>query len=221
MFQKILFAEDIDNISEGVKKILNELHVNHIDYVQYCDDAYLKIRKAELENEPYDLCITDLSFNRDHRIQKIKSGVELVEKVSKESPYLKFIVYSVEDKIQTVRKLMDIYGVNAYVCKGRRGLKELQSAIIATYANNKFLSPQVSEALHNSNSLQIDAYDLDLLKFLASGHTQEQIAEKLKNEEISPSSLSSIEKKINRMKSHFNATNSTHLIAVVKDLGLI
>ncbi|XLS29493.1 DNA-binding response regulator [Flavobacteriaceae bacterium M23B6Z8] len=221
MFQKILFAEDIDNISEGVKKILNELHIDHIDYVQYCDDAYLKIRKAELENEPYDLCITDLSFTRDHRVQKIKSGVELIEKLRKKAPYLKLIVYSVEDKIQTVRKLMDIHDVNAYVCKGRKGLKELQSAIIATYANNKFLSPQVSEALHSSNSLQIDAYDLDLLKFLASGHTQEQIAEELKNKEISPSSLSSIEKKINRMKSHFNAINSTHLIAVVKDLGLI
>ncbi|WP_340201472.1 response regulator [Ascidiimonas sp. W6] len=221
MFQKILFAEDIDNISEGVKKILKELHIDHIDYVQYCDDAYLKIRKAELEKEPYDLCITDLSFVKDHRVQKIKSGVGLIEKLKKESPYLKLIVYSVEDKMQTVRKLMDIYHVNAYVCKGRKGLKELQTAIIAVYAQNRFLSPQVSGALHNTNSLQIDAYDLDLLNFLATGHTQEQIAEKLKNEEITPSSLSSIEKKINRMKSHFNATNSTHLIAVVKDLGLI
>ena len=76
-------------------------------------------------------------------------------------------------------------------------------------------------AVNRTNSLQIEPYDILLLDYLAKGYTQEQISEALKKNNKVPNSLSTVEKKINRLKVHFNAVNTTHLIAIVKDLGLI
>ncbi|MGC1633782.1 MAG: response regulator, partial [Gelidibacter sp.] len=36
-----------------------------------------------------------------------------------------------------------------------------------------------------------------------------------------PNSLSSIEKKLNKLRIQFKANNAIHLVAIVKDLGLI
>ncbi|WP_340066391.1 response regulator [Ascidiimonas aurantiaca] len=221
MFQKILIAEDVDNINEGIKAMFEKLSIDPPDFAQYCDDAYLKIRKAQLDNIPYDLLISDLSFTKDHRNQKLRSGVELIEAAKREQPNIKVIVYSVEDRIQTVKKLMKLYHINAYVCKGRNGLRDLQQALQKVVKNKVFFSSQVAGAVNRTNSLQIEPYDILLLDYLAKGYTQEQISEALKKNNKVPNSLSTVEKKINRLKVHFNAVNTTHLIAIVKDLGLI
>jgi hypothetical protein len=57
-------------INKGVLTVIKGLNINNVQQVQYCDDANLKIKKAALENSPYDLLITDLSFVQDHRKQK-------------------------------------------------------------------------------------------------------------------------------------------------------
>jgi len=221
MFQKILIAEDVDNINEGIKAMFQKLSIDPPDFAQYCDDAYLKIRKAQLDNIPYDLLISDLSFTKDHRNQKLRSGVELIEAAKREQPDIKVIVYSVEDRIQTVKKLIKLYNINAYVCKGRNGLRDLQQALQKVVKSKVFFSSQVAGAVNRTNSLQIEPYDILLLDYLAKGYTQEQISEALKKSNKVPNSLSTVEKKINRLKVHFNAVNTTHLIALVKDLGLI
>ena len=68
MFKKILIAEDLKGINEGIFSFLNDnLQIEKLEVVQYCDEAYLKYKKAILDEEPYDLLITDLSFVDDHR----------------------------------------------------------------------------------------------------------------------------------------------------------
>ena len=74
MFQKVIIAEDMDDIHKGVYDTLDGLGIREIHQEQYCDNAYLKIKKAALEHEPYDLLITDLSFKADYRVQKYVSG---------------------------------------------------------------------------------------------------------------------------------------------------
>ena len=67
MFQKVLIAEDMDFINSGIKSQLSELGIKQIDYVQYCDEALLKLKCAKLlDKEPYDLLISDLSFDEDY-----------------------------------------------------------------------------------------------------------------------------------------------------------
>ena len=101
MFKKVLIAEDMEDINKGVYALLTELSVSEIQQVQYCDDAYLKIKRSALDNEPFELLITDLSFKADYRSQTYPSGEALVEKIKSEFPELKVIVYGTYSKIMT------------------------------------------------------------------------------------------------------------------------
>jgi DNA-binding NarL/FixJ family response regulator len=221
MFQKVLISDDFGSINQGVLKVIEQLGIPNAQQVQYCDDAYLQIKSALKNKDPFDLFITDLNFKIDHREQKYSSGEAIIEQLKKEVPQLKIIVYSVEDRLQKVRQLINQLEVNAYVCKGRNGLVDLSKAIAAVDEDHLFLSPQIEQALQPKNDLEIDDYDIELLKYLALGHPKEAISEVFKNTGISPSSLSSIEKRQGKLFIQFSANNAAHLIGIVKDLGLI
>ncbi|QHI37056.1 Transcriptional regulatory protein RcsB [Kordia antarctica] len=211
----------MDDINTGVLTALSELEIPTIDRAQYCDDADLKAKRARKDEEPYELLITDLSFVKDYRKQKLASGEELLIKLKKEQPDLKVIVYSVEDKLQCVRRLFNEYDIDAYVCKGRKSLKELIKAIKTVSNGKKHLSTKVKNALSAKKDMEIDDYDISLLKLLSRGMNQDEIAADLKGRSISPNSLSSIEKRLSKLKIYFKANNAIHLIANAKDLGLI
>lgn len=221
MFKKVLVSDDLGSINQGVLTVLDTLGVKDIKQVQYCDDAYLQIKSADLKQQPFDLFITDLSFKTDYRTQKYPSGEAIIKQLKQEYPNLKTIVYSVEDRLQKVRTLVNTHSVNAYVCKGRRGLIELAAALNSVFNNELFLSPQVEQALSPKNNLEIDDYDLELLKQLSFGYSKEQISELFRAHQITPSSLSSVEKRQNKLFIQFKANNATHLVSIVKDLGLI
>jgi len=221
MFAKVLVAEDMDDIHKGIYNTLKDMGVKHIDQAQYCDDAYLKFKKALLDQAPYQLLITDLSFKSDYRQQQFSNGDDLIKRLLEESPELKVLVYSIEDRLQRVRMLVKDYGIHAYVCKGRKGLVELTKAVHAIFENQLYLSTEVKNALNPQNDLEIDDYDLQLLKQLSLGLSQDDISHLFINQNIVPSSLSSIEKRLNKLRIQFKANNATHLVAIVKDLGLI
>lgn len=221
MFKKVLIADDLGSINQGIHTVLDTLGIKDIQQVQYCDDAYLRIKKGDLDQLPFDLVITDLSFKADHREQKYPSGEDLIKVLRQDHPELKIIVYSVEDRLQKVRALILNDNVNAYVCKGRHGLIELNKAINEVYSNKIYVSPQVAQALSNKSNLEIDDYDIELVKYLSKGLLQNEISQRLKNAKISPSSVSSIEKRLNKLRVQFKADNATHLVAIMKDLGLI
>ncbi|MFT4698709.1 MAG: DNA-binding NarL/FixJ family response regulator [Flavobacteriaceae bacterium] len=221
MFKKVIASDDLGSINKGVFSVINELNIADIQQVQYCDDAYLKIKKAALDNVPFDLLITDLSFIRDYRDQTYTSGEELIIALKKEFPNLKIIVYSIEDRLQRVRTLMNTYHVEAYVSKGRKGLFELKEAIINCAKGNTYVSPQLEQALNNKSDLEIDDYDIEIIKLLSNGLSQEDISFQFKKNNTSPSSLSTIEKHLNKLKIQFKANNAIHLVAIAKDVGLI
>lgn len=221
MFKKVLLSEDIDTISQGVMAVMDVLLIDHVQQVQYCDDAYLKIKKSNLDGVPFDLLITDLSFVPDHREQKLASGEELIKKLRQEFPALKIIVYSIENRPERVRNLINDLKVNAYVVKGRRGLRELENAIVAVQHDGSYLSPELSLSIKAKPSVEIVDYDIELLRMLSLGHSQDQISLQLKKKNIKPSSLSALEKRLNALRKHFGANNVVHLISIVKDLGLI
>jgi len=221
MFKKVLIADDLRSINQGVISILTGLNIKKIDQVQYCDDAYLKVKKGVLDKSPFELLISDLSFKQDHREQTYKSGEDLIAILKKEHPKLKVIAYSIDDRLLKAKTLMESYNLDAYVCKGRKGLEELEQAIKNTFENKKYVSPQVSNALSNRVSLEINDYDIELVKQLSEGLSQEEISHFFKAKNITPNSLSSIEKRLNNLKTQFKANNAIHLVAKVKDLGLV
>ena len=221
MFKKVLVSEDMGSISQGIVSILEKLHIKNFQQVQYCDDAYLKIKKAIKDEEPFDLLISDLSFKTDHRPQKFPSGEKLIKTLKKDFPSLKVIAFSVEDRPPKVREVMIDSKADAFVCKGRNGGKELEKAILSVFGGENYLSPQIASALQKPAPIEIDDYDITMMKLLADGYSQDEISTHFKNSNISPSSLSAIEKRIVRLRNYFNANNSIHLISMAKDLGLI
>ena len=222
MFNKVLVAEDLDSISMTVVQALEELSVSEIHHAKYCDDAFLKVKKALQDNTPYDLLISDLSFKADHRETQLNSGDELIAAVKKLQPTIKTIVFSIEDKSFRIKSLFNDLGINAFVAKGRNSIPELKKAIQSVYNNNsKILSPELSHALRDKSLIEIEAYDIMLLKSLSKGLILDEIATDFKNSGIIPNGSSSIEKRINKLKIFFKANNNVHLIAIAKDLGLV
>lgn len=195
MFKKVLVSDDLDCINQGIISVLNTLNIEYITQVAYCDDAFLKIEKAILDNAPFDLLITDLSFIADHRKQKYPSGEVLIRTLKQKHPQLKIIAYSVEDKLQKVRTVMLESKADAYVCKGRHGLEQITEAIQEVYKGNQYLSPQIQNALNKKLSVEISDYDIEILKLLSHGLSQKEISEDFLKNNITPSSLSSVEKK--------------------------
>ena len=222
MFNKVIVAEDLDSINIAVVQALEALGIPEIENAKYCDEAFLKIKKAALEQQPFELLITDLSFKTDYRENKLQSGEELIAILKKEQPSLKVIVFSIEDKSYKIKSLINSLGVDGYVMKGRNSIPELQKTIEKVYLNNdKHLSTALAHNLSAKRLIEIEAYDIQLLSALASGFTQDEIALTFKKDAIIPNGTSSIEKRINKLKIYFKANNNVHLIALAKDLGLI
>jgi len=222
MFKKVLVAEDLDSISMTVEQAVKELSVTEIHHAKYCDDAFLKVKKALHDNAPYDLLISDLSFKSDHRENKLTCGDELIEAVKKIQPDIKIIVFSIEDKSYRIKSLFNNLGINAYISKGRKSIPELKNAIESIFkTEEKNISSELAHVLNDKSLLEIETYDISLLKLLSNGCTLDEISITFKNSGIIPNGSSSIEKRINKLKIYFKANNNVHLIAIAKDLGLI
>jgi DNA-binding NarL/FixJ family response regulator len=221
MFKKVLIAEDFDSINIAVKQTLEGLGVQEIQYAKYCDDAILKFRKALQDKEPFDLLISDLSFEDDYREVKIPSGEMLIEAIKEIQPEINVIVYSVENKPYVIKSLFEKQKINAFVHKGRHSISQLKTAIETLLYGKTFISPELDYALQDKTGKEIDNYDITLLFHLSKGVPLEKMHIEFKELNIKPNSKSTIEKRVSKLKDYFKAGNNIHLIAIAKDLGII
>lgn len=221
MFRKILILEDIDSISLSITAMLEKNFEAEIISAKYCDEGYLLVKKAAIEHKPFDLIITDLSFKEDHRETTINSGEELVKRVREEFYEIKIIVYSIEDRPFLIKSLFTATYINAYVAKGRDSINELMDAIHNVYYGGIYISPEFADVLKDQSVFEVDKYDIEVLKLLSEGFSQEHISIVFKEKDYPSPSTSSIEKKINKLKFMFKANNSIHLVAITKDMRLI
>jgi len=222
MFKKVLIVDDIDFNDIAAVQVLNDLEVPQIEYSKYCDDALLKLKKAHLENHPYELLISDLSFKADHRENKLNSGEELIAAVKKLYPEIKIIVFSIEDRAFRIKSLFEELNINGYVMKGRTSIYDLKNAIEKAYRNEeKNISQELMHLLHDKAVIEIDKYDIELIRHLSFGVPQESMEATFKEKGITPNSKSTIEKRIAKLKDYFKANNPAHLVSIAKDLGII
>ncbi len=222
MFKKVIVAEDFDSINLGIEQALTDLGIVDFQHSKYCDDAFTKIRVALQNNQPCDLLISDLSFKADSRDIKITSGDDLIQKVRELQPEIKIIAYSVEDKSYRIKSLFDNSNINGFVLKGRDSIEELKKAIhLISTSDEKYISPEVASALQEKNNFEIDDLDINILKQLSIGTPQDDISDTFKELNIKPNSKSTIEKRIAKLKDFFKANNTTHLVSITKDMGII
>ena len=221
MANKVLVADDFDCMSLSVRQILKQHSIFRTDFTKYHDDTFLKIKKAINDKVPYNLLISDLNFKTDHRNTKLNSGEELISAIKKIQPNIKIIVFSEEVKSFRIKSLFKDYNINAFVYKGRNSVIELDKAIQDTFSEDNKVALKAFENQNNKITIDIEEFDISLLKLLSIGLRLNEISKEFKKIDINPNSESSIEKWINKLRIYFNAKNNVHLIAISKDLGLI
>ncbi|WP_411273122.1 response regulator [Daejeonella sp.] len=221
MFERVLIAEDHESSNISVRKALEDCGMANNDYVFYCDDAILRIRQAIKNESSYDLLITDLSFDEDGTPQKITNGIDLIKAAREIQPGINILVFSVDGKPATIDYLFKELAINAFVRKARRDVTELKLALEAVSKRRKYLSTGLRQTIKESNTYDFKDYDIILIKQLAKGMLQKDIPQYLQQHDISPSGLSSIEKRLNHIRESLSFTKNEQLVAFCKDVGVI
>lgn len=221
MFEKVLIAEDHESANISVQKTLDDLGINNKQYAYYCDDALLLLQKALTNNEPFDLLVTDLSFDEDHRPQNIKDGEMLIRAAKAIQPNIKVLVFSAENRPTQIDILFNELGIDAYVRKARRDAEELRKALAEIALNKKYKPATLRQEINKKNTLSFSKFDTTVISLLANGMLQKDIPLYLQKHDIKPSGLSSIEKRLNSMKETLDFTTNQQLIGYCKDLGII
>lgn len=221
MFKKVLIAEDHEVANISVQRTLNDLGVQEAKYVYYCDDALAWISKALQDQAPYDVLITDLSFEEDNNKQRITSGIDLIQAVKVIQPTIKILVFSGENRPVIINKLFNNYGIDAYVRKARRDAQYLNEALKALSNDKTYASQDIKQILKEKNTFELSTVDILIVKYLADGVKQMDIPHYLKQMNVKPSGLSSIEKRLNNMREVLAFTKNEQLVAYCKDKGFI
>lgn len=221
MFKKVLIAEDYESSNISVQKALEDLKIPNARFVSYCDDAYQFVKMAIMEGEPFELLITDLSFDQDYRKQNINSGQQLISAAKELQPNLKIVVFSVEKKEVIIEKLFSEQNINGYVKKGRDDVKDLKKAIRSVYNNEKYISYDLKSKSSVRNSFEFSEFDTLLVSLLAGGTLLKSIPDYLKQNDIKPSSMSAVEKRLREIKDSLEILSNEQLVAFCKDFGII
>ncbi|MGA9649424.1 response regulator [Pedobacter sp.] len=221
MFKRVLIAEDHESTSISVRKTLEELNITQTEYSYYCDDALMHIKKNVNAEITFDLLITDLSFEEDHRKQELAGGVELINAIKQIQPNIKVLVFSAENKPALIDELFKKHGINGYVRKARHDAKDLKLAIDALSKGKTYISPDLKQSVKEKNTFEFTPYDIAIITQLSQGTLQKNIPVYLQENNLKPFGLSSVEKRLNMMKELLEFTKNEQLVAYCKDFGII
>lgn len=221
MIDKVIIAEDHESANFSIEKTIAEFHVKDSEYVYYCDDAFNRIQLAIQKGKPYDLLITDLSFDADGNTQKIANGYELIQAVRNIQPEIMILVFTGEDRADNINKLYEQYKIDAYVRKARHDIKELKHAFEALSRRETYYSHAVLQILRQRNSFEFEDFDVTVIRLLAEGYRQKEIEIYLKENNIEPNSLSKVEKRLKELRDELGFKKNEQLVLFCKDKGLL
>jgi DNA-binding NarL/FixJ family response regulator len=177
---KIMLVDDHQIVRDGIKALLStEDSIQIIDEASDGDELLSKLR-----NKKPDILIMDISMPK-------MSGIELLKIVSKEYPDIKVLIlsmYTNEDFVFNAVKS----GAMGYLPKNT-SRKILIEAIQTIYAGEEYFSKEISNIILKSYIKKAQKYDdssdrkremlsireLEILKLVAEGKSNQEIAEKL------------------------------------------
>jgi DNA-binding NarL/FixJ family response regulator len=220
MFQKILIVESLDSILLGLVTSLQNHFQAEIDTAKDGDGGMLKIKSQLTQNKAYDLIITSLNY-APQKSHSIKMGENFISAARSILPGIKVMVYS--DSIHSFRihKLFHEHKINAYVGHGPNSMPEVIDAIKMLYKSEvEFISPKILPFNQTAPDVELNDFDIELLRQLAKGKSQPEISDFFMKKGIH-ASISTIEKHISRLRLQFDAVNTTNLVVLAKDTGII
>jgi DNA-binding NarL/FixJ family response regulator len=181
----------------------------------------VRIQKSKEDDQPYDLLITDLYFEEDHRAQKISGGAALIAASRQVQPELKILVFSAESKAATIEMLFNKQDIDGYVRKARNDAKELKLAIDNINKNQRYFPRHLVQLIKQKNAHEFTEFDITIISLLAGGMLQKDIPAYLQQNRVRPSGLSSVEKRLNHIKEVLEFSKNEQLVAFCKDMGVI
>lgn len=221
MIDKVIIAEDHESENLSVQKTMEELHIGLVDYVYYCDDALNKIRTAKQKGESYDLLITDLYFEDDGTFQKIGGGFDLIQAAREVQPEIMILVFSTENRPATIDMLFKKYEIDGYVRKARHDVQELKSALDILAKGQQYYPRSLSKHVKQSNTYEFTEFDISIVRLLSQGYQQNEIPGYLRQHNIRPSSLSTIEKRLNQIREELGFSKNEQLVLFCKEAGIL
>lgn len=215
MIDKVIIAEDQESSNLSIQKTMEDLCIKHSDYVYYCDDALNKIQAARQKGRPYDLLITDLSFEADGTFQKIGGGLELIHAVRAVQPEIMILVFTAEGRPSVVDNLFKNYEIDAYVRKARHDVKELKSAFAALSKGERYYPRALAQVTEQVNTYEFTELDINIIRLISEGIPQKEIPDYI------PKSLSTIEKKLKQIRDEFGFVKNEQLVLFCKEAGIL
>lgn len=221
MIDKVIIAEDQESANLSVQKTMEDLRISQIDHVFYCDDALNRIQAAKQNGRPYELLITDLYFEADGNHQKIAGGFDLIRAVREYQPDMMILIFSAEHRPATIDMLFKNFEIDGYVRKARNDAKELKAAIDALTKGQQYYPRTLVQQVKQSNTHEFTEFDINIIRLLSNGYQQNEIPEYLREHNIKPSSLSSIEKRLNQIRDELGFSKNEQLVLFCKEAGIL
>lgn len=171
----IMIADDHSMIREGLKNLL-ELD-GDIEVIAEAVDGDDCLKK--LETIKPEVLLLDINMPK-------KNGLEVLQALKARRSKLKVLVLTVHNEIEYLMKAVDI-GVNGYILKDSESA-ELKKAIFTITQGETYIQPSLIPALNskmierNQDEEKIDVLtrrELEVLKLLAVGMYNKEVAEKL------------------------------------------
>ena len=193
MAVKIMITDDHSMIREGLKNLL-ELD-GDIEVIAQAVDGKDCLDKLEIYKP--DVLLLDINMPN-------MNGLEVLKQLKAKKLKVKVLVLTVHNETEYLMKAVDI-GINGYVLKDSES-SELKKAIFAIVDGETYIQPSLIPALNakrierNEDEEKIDALtrrELEVLKLLAIGMYNKEVAEKLEiSERTVKNHVSNIFKKL-------------------------
>lgn len=193
MVIKIMIADDHSMIREGLKSLL-ELE-GDIQVVAEAEDGVDCLEKLKICTP--DVLLLDINMPR-------KNGLEVLQTLKSSKSKVKVLVLTVHNEVEYLMKAVDI-GVDGYILKDSESA-ELKKAIFSIVEGENYIQPSLIPSLNskmiekNRDEGKIESLtkrELEVLKLLAVGMYNKEVAEKLNiSERTVKNHVSNIFKKI-------------------------
>lgn len=202
---EILIVEDHPVVAEGLQKLLTESKTAKMVPAVQSGEECLRV----LEHFSPDILFLDINLPDI-------SGIDLCKKILARWPGIHIIALSSYSSKTVIRKMLDS-GAGAYLTKDADS-SEILAAISSVMKGESYCNQQVKAILSDSarESLPLlSARELEVLRLIAEGYTNNEIAEKIF---ISPLTVDSHRK---NMLLKLGARNTAALVRLATLNGLI
>ncbi len=171
---RVLIVDDHAVVRTGLRHVLDA--ESDIETVGEAGDAREAVFEARLQKP--DVVLIDV-------VMPGKSGIEVTPELLKESPASRVLVLSMQDDPSYVREAFAV-GASGYVLKEAAG-SELVTAVREVARGGRYVHPELGARLIEAEAKARADAELDplserereVLRLLALGHTNQEIAKKL------------------------------------------